>query len=357
MGFYSSARFVSLGLLAVILSASPSFGQSNLATVTGIVADSSDAAIPLVKIRIRNVDTNIDREIASDETGNYTLTNLAPGNYELTAERDGFRRFVQHGIVLQVGQVLRSDVRLEVGAVSESVTVDAALVAINTENGAIKGDVIVQQEIQELPLAGRDFTDLAFFTPGVVPKAEGGQGSELNVNGARASNTNFYVDGFDNRNARGAAAQTRPNIDALQEFKMEASGYSAEYGRMAGGVLHMVLRSGTNQFHGNLNYYIRNDIFDSRGFFEAGKTVLRQHQFAATIAGPIVRNRTFFMVSYEGLRADQEATRLVRVPTLLEKAGDFSQSVNINGGPLFLFDRLASGACNATTRAACFRAT
>ncbi|MFN7937010.1 MAG: carboxypeptidase regulatory-like domain-containing protein [Bryobacteraceae bacterium] len=331
-----------------------SFAQSNLATVTGVISDSTEAAVANVTVTVRNVDTNIDRRVTTDETGNYSIPNLNPGNYELTAEAAGFHKALQKGIVLQVGQVLRADIKLEVGSVSETVNVESSLVSINTENGTIKGDVIVQAEIQELPLSGRDFTDLAFFTPGVVPKVEGGQGSALNVNGARASNTNFYVDGFDNRNPRGAAAQARPNIDALQEFKMEVSGYSAEFGRQAGGVMNMVLRSGTNQFHGNLNYYLRNDLLDARGFFETNKIILRQHQFAATLAGPVIRNRTFFMISYEGLRAKQEATRLSRVPTLLERRGDYSQSVNLNGAALYLFDRLATGACTATNRAACF---
>jgi hypothetical protein len=281
------------------------YGQSNNATVLGVVTDESDAAVPGATVTIRNVGTNIERTADTSEGGEYTLVNLQPGEYELTAQSEGFSTYVQRGIVLQIGQVLRADVRLELGAVTESVTVDAQLVTLNTERGTIKGDVIVQEEIQELPLAGRDFTDLAFFTPGVVPKADGGQGSALNVNGARASNTNFYVDGFDNRNARGAAAQIRPNIDALQEFKMEVSGYSAEYGRMAGGVLNMALRSGTNEFHGNLNYFIRNDVFDARGFFEEEKITLRQHQFAATVAGPIIKNKTFFLASYEGFRVNQ----------------------------------------------------
>ncbi|MEZ5395902.1 MAG: TonB-dependent receptor [Bryobacterales bacterium] len=231
---------------------------------------------------------------------------------------------------------------------------DAQLVTLNTENGTIKGDVIVQEEIQELPLAGRDFTDLAFFTPGVVPKAEGGQGSFANINGARASNTNFFVDGFDNRNARGAAAQIRPNIDALQEFKMEVSGYSAEYGRMAGGILNMSLRSGTNEFHGNINYFLRNDINDARGFFEAKKNKLRQNQFAATVAGPIVKNKTFFMMSYEGMRRIADATKLARVPTALERSGDFSDSLTWDNKTLYLRDRLASGPCNANNQKSCF---
>ncbi len=349
-----TGRTVSLCLLSVLLACWGASAQSNTATVTGSVTDSTSAAIPGAGVTIRNTGTNWERKMQTGADGVFTIVNLPPGDYELLVDSDGFRRYVKRGIVLQVGQILRSDVALELGMVSESVSVDASIVAINTENGTIKGDVIVQEEIQELPLAGRDFTDLAFFTPGVVPKAEGGQGSGLNINGARASNTNFYVDGFDNRNARGAAAQTRPNIDALQEFKMEVSGYSAEYGRMAGGILNMVLRSGTNKFHGNVNYFVRNDLLDARGFFERDKTILRQHQFAGTMTGPIIRNRTFFLVSFEGLRAKQEATRLSRVPTPLERAGDYSQSVNINGGQLYLFDRLRSGACNARNRAACF---
>ena len=141
---------------------------------------------------------------------------------------------------------------LRLGQVTESVTVDAQLVALNTENGMIKGDVIVQEEIRELPLNGRDFTDLAFFVPGVVPRG-GAQGSFASINGARPTNTNFFVDGFDNRNVQGGAAQVRPDIDALQEFRMEVSGYSAECGRMAGGILNMSLRSGTNALHGNVS--------------------------------------------------------------------------------------------------------
>jgi hypothetical protein len=332
----------------------PSAAQTNYASVTGIVTDTADAVIPGAAVTILSTGTNIKRTMLTNAVGSYTFTNLAPGGFELSVHAQGFRTFRQREIVLQVGQVYRSDVRLDLGQVTESVTVDAHVVALNTESGTIKGDVIVQEEIQELPLSGRDFTDLAFFVTGVVPKAEGGQGSALNVNGARASNTNFYVDGFDNRNARGAAAQVRPNIDALQEFKMEVSGYSAEYGRMAGGIMNMVLRSGTNQFHGNLSYFLRNDVFDARSFFEEENNALRQHQFAATAAGPVIQNKTFFMASFEGMRRKEDGTRLTRVPTQLERIGDFSQSVNVVGDPLYLRDRLATGACTAANRRACF---
>jgi len=329
-------------------------GQSNLATVTGEVTDTSQAAMPGVTITIRNTDTGIARTVQSNAEGYYTITNLAPGPYELTAENEGFRTFKDTGIVLEVNQVLRRDIVMELGQVTESVTVSETVAPIETERGAIMGDVIVYDEIQEIPLEGRDFTDLAMFVPGVIPKAQGGQGSAMNINGARATNTNFYVDGFNNRNARGAAAQVRPNIDALQEFKMETSGFSAEYGRFAGGILNMALRSGTNRYHGTLFYTGRNDVFDARGFFEQDKNALRRHQFGATIGGPIIRNRTFFLVSYEGYKQLLEHTRLGHTPTEAERNGDFSNSLDYLGKPVYLKDPLKKGKCNAKSAKACF---
>src|SRR5262249_46922862 len=234
----------------------------------------------------------------------YTITNLNPGSYELTAEKQGFHAFRETGIVLQVGQNLRADIKLTVGSVSETVSVSAEIAPLNTENGAIKGDVIIQAEIQDIPLNGRDFTELAFLVPGVVPMAQGGQGSGMNINGARSDNTNYRVDGFDDRNIRGAAAQFRPNVDAMMEFKMEVSGFSAEYGKMAGGIINMVMRSGTNRFHGSLFEYIRNDKFDARGYFDQEKLGFHQNQFGGTVLGPLNipriyngRDRTFFMFS------------------------------------------------------------
>src|SRR5262249_37173814 len=158
--------------------------------------------------------------------GVYTFPNLPPGPYELTVEMTGFRTHQETGIVLELGQTLRSDIKMQVGLVTDSVRVVAEVAQLNTESGAVKGDVIVQAEIQDLPLNGRDFTELALLVPGVVPNAQGGDGSFASINGARGDNTNFYVDGFNDRNIRGAAAQLRPNMDALQEFKMEVSGYS-----------------------------------------------------------------------------------------------------------------------------------
>jgi Carboxypeptidase regulatory-like domain/TonB-dependent Receptor Plug Domain len=228
------------------------WGQSDLATITGVVTDPAQAVMPTVTIAIRNVDTNIARTMQTNADGYFTVTNLPPGSYELIAEKPGFRTYRETGILLEVGQTLRSDVRLSVGSINDSIRVTAEIAPLNTENGAVKGDVILLAEIQDIPLNGRDFTDLALLVPGVAPNAQGGAGGFGTVNGARGDNNNFVVDGFNNRDPRGGGAAVRPNLDAMQEFKMEVSGYSAEYGKTAGAVLNMVLRSGTNQYHGSL---------------------------------------------------------------------------------------------------------
>jgi hypothetical protein len=315
------------------------------ATVTGIVSDSAGAVVPGVHITIRNVDTNLARTALTGPSGDFTIPSLSPGRYDLVAELAGFRQYRKTGIVLEVGQTLRDDIQLAVGQLTESVQVVAEVAALNTESGTIKGDVIVHQEVQDLPLEGRDFTDLAFLVPGVVRVAEGGQGSFAAINGARADSTNFYVDGFNNRNPRGAAAQARPNLNALQEFKMEVSGYSAEYGRMAGGILNMVLRSGTNELHGDLFHYVRNNIMDARSFFDLEKQKLNRHNFGGTLHGPVYlprlydgRSRTFFLYSWESYRQLIGATALDRVPTPLERMGDFSASRDRLGRPASVTD-------------------
>jgi len=348
---FSTRLAVSLFLIVVgLLFLLPTVfvGQINWASVTGIITDSTGAVVPGAKVMVRNLETGITRSAESNHEGYYTVANLEPGRYEIAVQAEGFKTYRLPEVVLQVGQVLRHDVELEVGAITESVTVTTTLPTIETERGSVVGDVIVHQEIQELPLEGRDFTELAFLVPGAFARAQGGQGSAMNIHGARATNTNFYVDGFDNRNPRGAAAQARPNLDAVQEFKMEVSGYSAEYGRYAGGILNVVLRSGTNEFHGSVFEYLRNDVFDARSFFASEKERLRRNQFGATLGGPIVRNKTFFLVSYEGYVQVMQHTRLTRVPSALERQGNFSESTP------YLKDPFSKASCDAKTQKGCF---
>ena len=335
-------------------------GQASLASVTGVVADATGAVIPGVSVEITNVETGIAATAQSNEAGYFTLLSLVPGSYSLEVSSEGFRRFVRSGLELETGQALRIDVELELGAITEVVNVTTDTPTINLERGAIKGDVIVFEEIQDLPLPGRDFTNLAFLVPGVMPRGPG-QGSFASINGARGDQTNFYVDGVSNRNPVGGGAQVRPPLDAVEEFRVVTSGFSAEYGGFSGGIIGLTMRSGTNQIHGSLFEYIRNEAVDARGFFDEERLRLRRHQYGGTIGGPIRRNRSFFLASYEGRIQSIGRTRLGNVPTDLERAGDLSQSfdvqrTNASGQPqpLYLNDPDRSGACNRRVKRGCF---
>lgn len=250
-------------------------------------------------------------------------------------------------------QSARLALRLDVGAITQSVDVTASTPLLNTEN-AVKGEVMATQEIVEMPLDGRDISDLAYLTPGVMPAPAGGTGSPFNINGARSDNTNFVLDGFNDQNARAASMKVSPSLEALDEFKMQTSGYSAEYGRLAGGVMNIVLKTGTNQIHGSLFEFVRNDIFDARNTFDPTKSPLRRNQFGGMLNGPVVipklydgRNKTFFLFSWESYRQRVGDVALGIVPTAAQREGDFSAF-----GPIK--DPLATGTCSATNRAACF---
>ncbi len=340
----------------------PAYGQVSLASVTGVVSDSADAVIPGAGVRLTNVDTGIVTDGETSEAGYYTILSLVPGTYELVIVADGFRRFLRPNLRLETGQHLRIDSKLEIGELTETVTVTSAAPAINLERGAVKGDVIVYEEIQDLPLNGRDFMNLAFLVPGVMPLwGGGGEVSFASVNGARADQTNFYVDGISNRNPVYGGTQVRPPLDAVEEFRVETSGFSAEYGGFSGGIIGLTMRSGTNEFHGSAFEYLRNEAFDARGFFDEDRLRLRRHQFGGTLGGPVVRNRTFFLGSFESRLQSIGRTRLGNVPTQSERLGDFSESVNrswqtTSGNPLpvNLNDPDRRGACNQRVRTGCF---
>ncbi len=337
-------------LFAAVFSGPNLCGQSPTAAVVGIIRDASGASIPDATVKIRNMDTNILRKSVSGQDGGFSVPGLAPGSYEVVIEKAGFQTLRETGVELQVNQTARLEPQLKVGSMTEAVEVKAQISLLNTEN-ASKGDVIVAQEIMEMPLNGRNFQDLALLIPGVAPNAEGDFSGPFAVNGARADNTNFYLDGFNNRAPRFGGAMANPNLDAMQEFKFETANYSAEYGRLAGGVMSVVFKSGTNQLHGTLFEFMRNDKFDARNFFADNKDKLRRNQFGAVLSGPIWipkvfdgRNRTFFMFSWESYRDVTGNLRLSRVPTELERQGDFSQTRDVSGNLIQIKDPFAANA-------------
>ncbi len=351
---FAGAVLIGLGLSFAM------WAQTPAASVTGRVTDASKSGVSQATVRIRSITTGEARQVESGIGGEFTITNLAPDQYELFVEKSGFRSLHETNIVLQVDQTARFELQLEVGAVTQTLEVTASVPLLNTEN-ATKGDVVITQEISEMPLNGRSFSDLAYLVPSVEPSAQGGDGSGFNIGGARADQTNFVIDGFQSRNSRGGGTQASANLDAIQEFKMQTTGYPAEQGRLAGGVMNTVLKTGGNTPHGTLFEFLRNDYVDARNFFSQSNPPLRRNQFGAMLSGPVWvpkvykgRDRTFFLVSWESFRQTQGQTRLTSVPTELQRAGDFSQTKDAKGNTVLLLDPFASGSCTAQVQTACF---
>ena len=332
-------------LCLALCSAGFLYGQAELATVTGVVVDSGNAVIPSVHITIRNKDTDLQRATQTNGEGYFTIPELPAGPYILEANSPGFETYRETGLVLETGQTFHADIKMVVGSVSEAVEVTADVANLNTDNGMIKGYVVTKAEIEDMPLITRDFTELALYVPGVVAAPAGEPGTFASINGARADSTNFLVDGIDDRNVRGAAAQLRPNLDAMQEFKMEVSGFSAEYGKMAGGILNMVLKTGTNSYHGTAFEYLRNDFFDAKAYFDSQKLPYKQNQFGGVFSGPLSlpklyngHDRTFFMFSWETQINPYGETYLGVVPTLAKRNGNFAGDVSSTGAAITIKD-------------------
>ncbi len=337
---------VSACLLGFLACALPSPAQTPSASLVGRVMDPTGAVVPGVSIKVTNIDTNISRQGSSNETGDFTLPYLNPGRYSLEARSEGFRTYKRAEFLLAVDQVLRIDVALEVGATTESVTITDAPPVLNTEGGS-RGAVITSEEIAEIPLESRNFSDLVYLAGGVLPKGDGGDGAYA-INGARADNVGFLVDGMNNTQRRNTGAVINPPLEGVQEFKMITSGFAAEYGRYAGGVLTVVTKSGANRFRGSLYEFLRNDVRDAHGYFDVEKSKLRRNQFGATWTGPVLlpglyngRNRTFFMVTWESLRLVDGKTQRGIVPRPEMAGGDFSRAVDAFGRPIRLNDPLA----------------
>src|SRR5258708_4529723 len=225
-------RSAALFPAAILVFAGFAVAQTPTATLVGRINDASHAGVPAATIQVRNVNTNQLRTAQSQADGEYTVSNLAPGAYEVVIDKPGFKQLRESNLELQVGQTARLDALLQVGAVSESVEVTAD-VPLGKPETSSRGDVIVTREITEMPLNGRDFNDLAFLVAGVQPAEQGGKGSPYVVNGARADASNVTIDGLNDQNPRDAGAQARPPLDSLQESKLLTTAYSAGYGRLA----------------------------------------------------------------------------------------------------------------------------
>jgi hypothetical protein len=313
--------------------------QVDTATIVGVVTDSSGGVVPGVAVSATDVETNTTVATKTDGSGNYAITPLKIGRYNVTAEAQGFKKESKLGLVLQVQDRLRVDFTLQIGSVTESIDIQAETPLVQTESSAL-GNVVDSRQITMLPLNGRDYTQLATLTTGVIKITENGggingatsatngnAGGAFSVNGTRGNLNNFMLDGIDNNSNDNASNVLRTNVDAIAEFKIQTSNYSAEFGRSGGAVINASIKSGTNQFHGTVFEFLRNSSLDSRDFFEPRdqpKIPFKQNQFGGTFGGPIQKNKLFFFVDYQGTRVRAARTNIATLPSPAQVNGDFS---------------------------------
>jgi hypothetical protein len=332
-----------LALIAVFSLLVPNLAaQVDRATLSGVVRDTGGGVVPGATVTVTNLATNIESHQATSETGSYQAVNLVPGRYQVDVELSGFKKSTQV-ISLEVGQRARLDVELAVGGVSEVVTVAESPQLLNS-NDATLGTVVPQMQVANLPLAIRNWDDLLALVPGVQGDryTEQGGGTSfgrtggINVHGARALQNNFLLDGVDNNsiseNVQELTSQvSRPSVDAIQEFKVVTSPYSAEYGRSPGAAVSVSTKSGTNGIKGTLYDYFRNEKFDTIDYFSAkanaAKPANDQNQYGGNVGGPIVKDKAFFFGDFEGTRITRGVTRLTVVPTADQRAGIFTSAI------------------------------
>jgi len=312
-------------LLLALMCACPvaALGQTT-ATLSGRVEDASGGALPGVSVTARRADTGFERSTTSDTAGRYVLPSLQAGEYEVRAELAGFRPLVRQGIRLSVAEDVAVDLTLEVGGVSEAVTVTGGAPTVNTRSGELSY-LVETTAIEQLPLNGRNYTDLAYLQPGVLPypHRDGGSvvahGLGMSVNGQDPRANVYLLDGTllnDMTNApAGSAAGTALGMDTVQEFRVETNAYSAEFGRMAGGQVNVLTKAGTNVVRGSLFEFHRNDALDAKNYFDVGdQPPFTRNQFGGTIGGPVRQDKLFYFVGYEGLRENLGRTITSSVP-------------------------------------------
>jgi hypothetical protein len=329
-------------IFLLLLSAAMAHAQVTTADLVGTIKDSSGAVVPGVTVSLTNDATGVTRSATTGDGGTYIFTSLQPGRYRLTAEIPGFHKIERTGVELQVNQRAQIDLVLEVGAVSESVLIEGTAPLLENQSSVL-GSVIDEKQVQDLPLNGRNFVQLATLSPGVSGAGSGMRGTimsgtrpddlrpgtELFVNGNRESSNNYLYDGIDNNTRLTLVIVMRPNVEAIKEFKVQTNLFSAEQGRNPGAQVNVVTRSGGNTIHGAAYGFLRNDRLDANNFFSerAGqkKPPFKQNQFGGAIGGPIIRNKTFFFGDYDGFRQRVGRVFVNTVPTVKMRQGDFSE--------------------------------
>ncbi len=333
------------------------FAQSSTGEIAGSVTDGTGASVAEARVSIRNTETGETRQFQTGASGTYLVPQLNPGPYQVTVEHAGFRRFVQSGIILQVGQRAQVDAVLSVGAVSESVEVSAQAPLVDATDASL-GQVIENRKILDLPLNGRNILSLAALSTGVNPGNSFGAGlpdgrsaliqaasSNVQINGGMTQHNDVLIDGVPLSVCCQNQISFQPSIDTTQEFRVRTNMYDAQYGRTGGGLILFASRGGSNELHGSLFQFMRNKVLDANNFFNNRAGTPKGHfvynQFGARVGGPIVRNKLFFFVNYEGIRNRRGAFSSGRTPTAAERNGAFTDAI---------FDPLTGAAANSFTR-------
>ena len=336
-------RLLLLAVAALSLSA-----QTEKAQLSGTITDKSNATIPGARITMTNSGTGLKRSVQSNEAGRYVVSFLDPGTYEIVVQKDGFRSISRTGIKLDVAQVAAIDFALELGTITESIDVTAQAPLLDSGSASL-GHLIENKTIVELPLNGRNAYSFATLVPGVRASRGFSQISYnmfndqfVSINGSRANQNQFYMDGGTNTTAGFNGPGLFPSVDMVAEYKVQTNNFSAEFSNTTGGVVNVVTKTGTNNIHGSIYEFLRNDKLTANDFFvnRAGltETPFRFNQFGATAGGPLIKNRTFLFGAYEGLRWTRQTAYNGSVPTAQQRAGDFSQTRNQAGALVAIYD-------------------
>src|SRR5436309_9290781 len=303
--------------------------------VTGAVKYKTGAVLQCVNVGVKKLETGETRSDVTDASGLYTVTGLRPGKYEARASLQGFATVVESGITLVVAQQAALNITLTIGATSETLTVIGASPLVDTQSAAMSA-VVTEKTIEQLPLNGRNYIDLATLQPGVTnfnekdSTSSSNRGTKLNINGMSFRSNSYLIDGANMRGYAGtatvSAAETTLGVETIQEFRVVTNAYSADYGRAMGGVISLVTKSGTNTLHGTGFEFLRNSAMDARNFFDRGSEPppFRRNQFGASFGGPIQKNRLFFFGGVERLQEDLGVTTSTTVPSDAARSGAFA---------------------------------
>src|SRR5215813_14043727 len=339
-GYFMSRYRVAFAAIIFASFSSVISAQTITGSITGTVTDPSKAVVANVKVVATNTGTNLTYATNTNEVGVYNLLFLPVGQYTVSATAQGFKKAAIGPFALEVNQIARLDVKLEVGEVSQSVEITGVAPILQTESTQTGGS-LTADTVSSIPLNGRNFASLTQLIPGAIstsPNAMNtsgrvqGSGSRPQVNGNREQTNNFLLDGIDNNDSIDNRIGYQPNVDALQEVKVITGNGSSEFGNVGGAIVNTTLKGGTNQFHGNVFDYLRNDKLDSNGFFNnrsrAARAPLRRNIYGGTLGGPVIRNKAFFFFDYEGTEQRTSGSATASVAPAAWRTGDLSDFLN-----------------------------